>query len=690
MQVLRIIEERLHTLQKILHLVETLLAVTTCGGLDTTDTCCHRTLSHDLEEADLTCCLGVDTATELTRRAEANDTHLIAILLAEEGDGSEFLGLIERHLTMFVEGDVLTDHIINHPLHLAQFLVCNLLEMREVETQGVRRYERALLLHMVAQHLLQSIVEQVGSRMVGCRSVALIGIDTGHELGCGILRQLLHDMYRLVVLTLGVDDLDGLGLIADDATVTHLTTHLAIERRIVEHKFIELVLLLRHLAIAQDMTLIFSIVVAHELLLALSQFRPVRVLDGSGITGTLLLLLHLDIELGLVDCEAIFATDQFCQVEGEAVGVEETEGLNAIEFSLAISLQLLHSLVEQRDSLVEGAQEGIFLLLHHLRDELLLGLEFWEGIAHLGHQSGHKFIEESFFLTKEGVGITDCTTQDTTDHIACLCVRRQLAIGNRERNSPQMVCTDSHGHVDTSLTSITRRTSLFFESIIFQARQLLLSLDDGLEHVSIVVRVFALQHTDQSLEAHTCVDDIHREFLERAVSLAVELHEHEVPDLDHLGIVLIHKVATTDARGLALLWGTAVDMDLRAGTAGTCVAHLPEVVVLVAVDDMILRHMLGPITGSLVVARDILFGRTLEDRHVKVLRIQFQHIDEILPGHVDSALFEVVAKRPVAQHLEHGVVVCVVSDLLQIVVLAADTKALLGVCASTGLWVTRS
>ena len=91
---------------------------------------------------------------------------------------------------------------------------------------------------------------------------------------------------------------------------------------------------------------------------------------------------------------------------------------------------------------------------------------------------------------------------------------------------------------------------------------------------------------------------------------------------------------------------------------------------LVAVDDMILRHVLGPILGGLIVARDVLFRRTLEDRHVEILWIQLQHIHQILPGHIDGALLEVVAKRPVAEHLEHRVVVGVVSHLLQVVVLA--------------------
>ena len=188
-----------------------------------------------------------------------------------------------------------------------------------------------------------------------------------------------------------------------------------------------------------------------------------------------------------------------------------------------------------------------------------------------------------------------------------------------------------------------------------------------------------MQHADEALEAHARVDHVHRELLQRTVGLAVELHEHEVPNLNHLRVVLVHQVAARDATGLALLRGTAIDMDLRAGAAGTRVAHLPEVVVLVAVDDVILRHVLGPVAGCLVVAGDVFLWRPLEHGHVEVFRIQLQHINEILPGHVDGALLEVVAKRPVAQHLKHRVVIRVVAHLLQVVVLAADAEALLGI-----------
>ena len=169
---------------------------------------------------------------------------------------------------MLVDVDILTNHVVHHALHLAQLVVGDLLEVREVKTQGMRTDKGALLLHMVAQHLLQSIVEQVGSGMVGSRGIALVSIDTGHELRREINRQFLDNVYTLTILTLGIDNVDGLGLVAEHALVSDLSTHLAIERCVVEYQLVKLVLLLCHLAVTQDVAGVFGIVVADELLLA--------------------------------------------------------------------------------------------------------------------------------------------------------------------------------------------------------------------------------------------------------------------------------------------------------------------------------------------------------------------------------------------------------------------------------------
>ena len=122
-----------------------------------------------------------------------------------------------------------------------------------------------------------------------------------------------------------------------------------------------------------------------------------------------------------------------------------------------------------------------------------------------------------------------------------------------------MVGTDTHGDIDIVLGLVNLS---FFESGIFQTCNLLLSLDDGLEDIGIIVRVLALQHTNQTLKAHTGINHVHTEFLKTAVSLAVELHEHKVPDLDDLRVVLVDELATALAGGSTLFWRTRVNVNL--------------------------------------------------------------------------------------------------------------------------------
>ncbi len=210
--------------------------------------------------------------------------------------------------------------------------------------------------------------------MVGGTGLALVGIHTGHKVGLRMLGQLCHDMHTLVVLALGVDNVDGLVFADQHALVAHLATHLTIERSGIEHQLVEGVLLLLHLTVAQDVALVLSIVVTHKLLLALAQLNPVAILHCSGIAGTLFLLLHLHMELLLIDGVAMLTADELGQVEWEAISIEQTEGSLTVELCLFVGHQLVHGAIQQLYTLVECTQEGVLLFFHHTADEHLLGL----------------------------------------------------------------------------------------------------------------------------------------------------------------------------------------------------------------------------------------------------------------------------------------------------------------------------
>ena len=96
-----------------------------------------------------------------------------------------------------------------------------------------------------------------------------------------------------------------------------------------------------------------------------------------------------------------------------------------------------------------------------------------------------------------------------------------------------------------------------------------------------------LQDRDEALEAHACIDGLGGERPQFAARLAVELHEHQVPHLEHVRVVHVHQ-----GRGVAA--ADAVVVDLRAWTARPRVAHLPEVVLLVARQHTVRRKVLEP------------------------------------------------------------------------------------------------
>ena len=123
LQVLGVVEEGADSLQRVLNVVHKLLAFLSGLCLDTADAGCNAALRDNLEETDATGRLCVDTTAELAAGSETHHAYLVAILLAEECDGTELLCLLKRSVAMLVERQVLTYKVVDQTLYLAQFLV---------------------------------------------------------------------------------------------------------------------------------------------------------------------------------------------------------------------------------------------------------------------------------------------------------------------------------------------------------------------------------------------------------------------------------------------------------------------------------------------------------------------------------------------------------------------------------------
>ena len=169
--------------------------------------------------------------------------------------------------------------------------------------------------------------------------------------------------------------------------------------------------------------------------------------------------------------------------------------------------------------------------------------------------------------------------------------------------------------------------------------------DQIAKEVDLVIAVDVLQHRGQTLQAHSRIDAGLRQRRELPVSVAIELHEHQVPDLDVTVALRLRRPgrAARDPRAVVV-------EDLTAGTAGPGLGHLPEVVggvrrALVVADahDALARHadvarprVVGLVVG--VIDRDPqAIGRQLVDRRQQ------------LPRKADRLALEVIAERPVAR-----------------------------------------
>jgi hypothetical protein len=111
------------------------------------------------------------------------------------------------------------------------------------------------------------------------------------------------------------------------------------------------------------------------------------------------------------------------------------------------------------------------------------------------------------------------------------------------------------------------------------AQQLAHAGMDRREQVRVVVRRHLLEDARQALEAHPGVDARERQ-RDATVGQLVELHEHEVPDLEPARAVLEWsgmQCGPSDSCG-------RVEVDLAARAARSGVGHPPEVVVVAVVD----------------------------------------------------------------------------------------------------------
>ena len=168
--------------------------------------------------------------------AGLEDADDVAVLVAEEGDGALVASLVHGGLVVAGLG-VGEDLGVGEVLDGRDLLGGQRLEVAEVEPEAVGLDERALLLHVVAEHLAQRPVQDVGAGVVPADGVAAVGVDGGDRFGADVDGALGDAGDVAMEAGQGVDRVEHLGptgVGADLAGVADLAAGLGVERCVLQ------------------------------------------------------------------------------------------------------------------------------------------------------------------------------------------------------------------------------------------------------------------------------------------------------------------------------------------------------------------------------------------------------------------------------------------------------------------------
>ena len=577
--------------------------------------------------------------------------HHLAVLLAEEGDGAQLLGPIEGRLEVAARGVV--EHLgVDQVLHLGDLLGGEGLVMAEVEAEPVGADPGSLLLDVLAEDLPQRPMQDVGGGVVAADTGPALGVD-----GCG------HPVADLQLALDGLDDVDmqlvdgvhgvgdprpGPGRLARDlAGVPDLAAALGVERRAIQNDppagGVQHLSLRRQLGPPAELGRTRGGQQGHE--------RRHIVGGGhrTGTAGPFLLLGHRGREALCVHLDASLRGDLHGDLEGEAVRVVQQEGDIAVD-PLA-RREAGHSPVEDGLSGAQRLAEPLLLAVDHVSHVAVVAGQVRVGLGHHVHHGVDHAAHDGIGHAQQ-VGVAHGSPDDAPQHVAAVLVGGEHAVAHQQRCGPGVIGEYPERHV----------AGLGFAQL--GPGEALGRVEKGHELVGLPHRVNALEHGHGALKTQASVD---RRLGQRdlgTVGGALELHEHEVPDLD---VALLAAVGGAAARAVG---GPLVPEDLRARAAGADVGHAPVVVLAEALD---------PLGGhaDLVAPDGLGLVVTEVNRHPEPLGVEAQHAGDELPGPGTGVGLEVVAEAEVAEHLEEGQVPGGASNLIEVVVLAAGPHALL-------------
>eukprot|EP00964_Phaeocystis_antarctica_P020244 scaffold11174_cov56-Phaeocystis_antarctica.AAC.3 len=530
-----------------------------------------------------------------------------------DGDDAHGVGrLVERH-RLDVHGQLRLHRHVDQLLHLLALRRRHGLGVREVEARLGLVDQRALLRDALSEDLVQREVEDVGERVRLAYELPPLPLDAALEVRPRGQAALLERAHVQHIAAEGLHRAHPEGGAAAQRRVgvgggrideARTRVDRAQRRRLADVLALELVLVVSEGHAAREQ-------------------RAVALGRGGGGGGARLLLVHRRLEASGVDLEAHLARHQLREVEGEAHRVVQEEGGLAVEARLAAGLDGVCALVELLDAAREHAAEGGLLLGDDILHELLLRGELGEGLRQRGDGAGHQRREEALVRTEHLSAVTDGAAQDTPQHVAAPLVGRQGAVGDGDgegadvvgddtvrgvaadgglgqhlRRAAQLAAVGSRARDPLDLAWLGLGLGLGLGLVLVLGLGLGLGVGFGVRGLSRSRRRWARRRPCRSWSARPAGwrpaarspcpcqysfrgaagsrlvgvrAGVGVERPQLAARLTVELHEDEVPHLEHVRVVLVHVRGRVRVRVRVRVRGVApadaIVVDLRARTA---------------------------------------------------------------------------------------------------------------------------
>ncbi|MBA7705565.1 hypothetical protein ES703_114396 [subsurface metagenome] len=171
------------------------------------------------------------------RFAYFHHPNLFSIFLVEKGN-STFINSLLVWNNLAYHWQILAYPFIDDMLNLIKLLLADSCQVREIKTKSIRSYQRASLLNTTAQHLTQSCLKQMCRSMIASdiKATAYINLSfndiADRDATFDDLPQMDNCPFSQIAKRRpnGVSDINLAGIDNHLAGITHLASHLAIER----------------------------------------------------------------------------------------------------------------------------------------------------------------------------------------------------------------------------------------------------------------------------------------------------------------------------------------------------------------------------------------------------------------------------------------------------------------------------